>query len=177
MIRKRTRLAADQYRGRRVYFLTLCCARRRPVFRSPVRAGWFTERLAEVAEDLGFLVHAWCVMPDHVHLLVEGATAASDLLAFAKDLKQKTAYAAKRTSRLELWQPRFYDHILRPTDSLDRVAWYIWMNPVRKGLCAEPEQYPFSGSSTVEWKRKQRPIGEWNPPWKQKCAGLKADAT
>jgi hypothetical protein len=40
------------------------------------------------------------------------------------------------------------------------------MNPVRKGMVAEPEQYPFSGSFTVEWPKLAPADTKWLPPWK-----------
>jgi hypothetical protein len=50
----------------------------------------------------------------------------------------------------------FYDRILRATDAVETVAIYIWSNPVRKGLCAQPGQYPYSGSQTIDWIRRAK---------------------
>jgi hypothetical protein len=80
-----------------------------------------------------------------------------------------------------VWQHRPYDHILRPDESREAVAYYIWMNPVRKGLCTRPEEWPFSGSLTVDWKRLLTPPENlWVPPWKREMrrgADLKVGAT
>ena len=78
-------------------------------------------------------------MPDHVHILVEGQESASDLRRFVKALKQRTGFLYQREVHEQLWQKKFYDHILRRNDAPDTVAWYIWMNPVRKGICAQPK--------------------------------------
>jgi hypothetical protein len=67
-----------------------------------------------------------------------------------------------------LWQKKFYDRILRERDSFDGVAGYIWMNPVRKGLCSDPREYPYSGSFAVDWKKMMRPLESWVPEWKAK---------
>ena len=99
--RKRTRLPADQYRGRRWYFVTVCCDRRRTPFSNAARAEWLIARLREMAAAHAFLVHAWCVMPDHLHLLVEGADLASNLLDFLARFKQNTAFEARRRFRSE----------------------------------------------------------------------------
>jgi hypothetical protein len=88
-------------------------------------------------------------------------------LDFVGRFKQQSAHSLKGGSHREVWQRYFYDHILRPRDSADTVAWYIWMNPVRKGLCVQPEDWPFSGSFTLDWKRTPRPEGAWRPPWKK----------
>ena len=171
--RKRIRLPAENYLGDRSYFVTICCYKRKPFFRDADRAHRLLERLRVLAGQHSFRVHAYCIMPDHFHLLVEGSQAESNLLRFINQLKQESAHQEKSRSRFQLWQRYFYDHILRPRDSMEAVAWYIWLNPVRKGLCAEPEDYPLSGSFTAEWKRKTRPAVPWNPPWKDSVgAGL-----
>src|ERR1700676_792204 len=33
----------------------------------------------------------------------------------------------------------------------DSIAWYIWLNPVRKGIVSDAREHPFSGSFTVGW--------------------------
>ncbi len=164
--RKQIRLPAENYLGQRAYFVTLCCHNRKPFFRDTERARHLLERLGNLATEHSFRVHAYCIMPDHFHLLVEGSGADSNLPRFVNQLKQQSAHDEKARSGSQLWQRYFYDHILRPRDSMEAVAWYIWLNPVRKGLCGQPEDYPFSGSLTVEWKRKSRPETAWLPPWR-----------
>jgi len=46
----------------------------------------------------------------------------------------------------KLWQPSFYDHVLRNDEDLPAVARYILNNPVRKGLVDHYTEYVFSGS-------------------------------
>jgi REP element-mobilizing transposase RayT len=107
-------------------------------------------------------------MPDHVHILVAGASETSDLLKFVMSFKQRTASEFIRRTHRPLWQFKYYDHILRGRDSADRVAWYIWSNPVRKGLCLTPTAYAFLGSFTLVGKTMLRgcAVAEWTPPWK-----------
>ena len=169
--RKNIRLASQDYIGRRWYFVTACCDERRRLFARSAVAQWIVTKLRDAAAEHSFRVHAYCVMPDHLHLLVEGHRDTSNLLDFVGSFKHSTAQTWRRRFRSRLWQQKFYDHILRSKDSPDSVAWYIWMNPVRRGLCAHPEEHPHSGSFTLDWKRK-RPSGDvWTPPWKKKSAG------
>lgn len=119
-------------------------------------------------------------MPDHVHLLAAGADDASNLAKFVESFKQATAVEFARGSSGRLWQVKYYVRILRGGDSVDRVAWYIWLNPVRKGLCREPRDYPFLGSFTELGARllKGSVAEPWTPPWKGaglKEAGLRSD--
>ena len=164
--RKKIRLPGSEYWGQKSYFVTICCESRRKVF---AEAGWaerIIQRLLNNAKAHQFAIHAYCAMPDHFHFLAEGRSESSDLIRFVTQFKQQTAHEFGTTHE-RLWQRYFYDHILRGRNGLDAVAWYIWMNPVRKGLCKEPEDYPLSGSMTVEWKRKKRPADPWKPPWKE----------
>jgi putative transposase len=166
--RKNIRLPSTQYLGQRWHFVTICCESRRHVFANPNHARSLIEELRRAASAKSFAVFAYCAMPDHFHLLVQGLAASSNLLAFVKTLKQKTAYEFERKFHRDLWQKKFYDHILRPNDSVEAVAAYIWLNPVRKGLCDTAEDYPFSGSFAVDWKQIVPPSEPWLPSWKKK---------
>lgn len=156
MERKNIRLPMQNYVGQRTYFLTLCCDRRRPAFRSPTLARWIIDNLhKQVSGD--FAILAYCVMPDHVHIVLNGLNHTSDFLRFVKAFKQRTGFHYHKKHRHRLWQPKFYDHILRPKDTLDSVLWYVWWNPVRKNLCTAPGLYPFSGPFTAEWNADNQP--------------------
>jgi putative transposase len=164
--RKQIRLPPDEYLGTSISFVTICCQDRLTVFTDDSRGRAAIEALRRVAQSQRFLVHAYCLMPDHVHFLAEGTAPGSDLLRFVSQWKQQTGYMFRNDVIKGLWQRRFYDHILRGGEQPESVAWYIWMNPVRKGIVGEPHQYPFSGSFTETWPRITVPAKIWNPPWK-----------
>jgi REP element-mobilizing transposase RayT len=91
-------------------------------------------------------------MPDHVHLLVEGRTITSDARRFMNRAKQYSGqYHSQRFGR-GLWQRYGYERVLRTEEAMSDVARYILANPVRAGLVAKPEGYPFSGSVVHELK-------------------------
>jgi putative transposase len=167
LLHKNIRLQPIQYVGQSSYFVTLCCARRRPVFADSKKAEWLVQILRRHSVAHGFAVHAYCVMPDHFHALASGLEPESRLLAFIKNLKQTTSREYRKQFQTTLWQKKFYDHILRPRDEAAGVAAYIWMNPVRKGLCKDPWEYPHSGSFVIDWK-KATPVKAWVPDWKDK---------
>ena len=165
--RKNIRLEAKNYLGQRLYFITLCCTQRRPLLARPAVATWFVEKLRLSAARYGFEIHAYCVMPDHLHFLAEGVAEASNLLQFVASFKQTTAFEFQRRWAQRLWQFKYFDHILRKADALESVAWYIWMNPARKGLCQTAQKYRYSGSFTAAGTKlflgSRR--GNWSPPW------------
>jgi putative transposase len=162
---KNIRLARENYVGQCWLFITLCCANRRKFFISPRICNWFLNILRRDGASHSFGIHAYCLMPDHVHLLLEGLDPASDVLQFMKAVKTKTSAPFQKKMRQPLWQKKFYDHILRHSDSPGDVAWYIWMNPVRAGICQHPNEYPFLGSFTGAWPKTQSPSSSWSPPW------------
>ena len=108
-------------------------------------------------------------MLDHMHLLAAGASEESNLIKFVESFKQETAFEFARRTHRRLWQFKYYDRILRACDAADRVAWYIWLNPVRKGFCRTPADYPFLGSFTELGVKllKGSVAREWTPPWKR----------
>ena len=169
--RKNIRLPAANYLGRRSYFITMCFDRRRRFGANARLARWLTLCLRKHALACEFFVHAYCIMPDHIHVLAVGGSGDSNLVKFVESFKQATAVDFAYRTGQRLWQVKYYDHILRRADAEDRVAWYIWMNPVRKCICRAPGDYPFSGSFTqIGIKLLQNFVPpHWTPPWKKKA--------
>ncbi len=165
--RKPLHLPQDQYVGCRLYFVTICCEKRRKIFANPSNAITLLDDLKSVSQKNNFLLHAYCVMPDHVHILVEGQSINCNLRTYLTELKQKTGYSLREAGQGDLWQKRYYDHILRKAEDSDSIVWYIWMNPVRQGLVNKPEDHAFSGSCTVAWPPNRVKPDEWLPPWKK----------
>lgn len=165
--RESTRLKAFNYIGQKSYFVTICCFRRKTIFLNAELSHWLSGLLRSESVARSFNVHAYCVMPDHLHFLAEGFEATSDLRLLVKGFKIKSSRQYAALTGGILWQMRYYDHILRSPESLQSVATYIWMNPVRKGFVLRPADYPFVGSYTgksmpVEWNDSV-----WCPPWKK----------
>jgi putative transposase len=162
--RKPHRLPLQEYRGQKWYFVTMCSEKRTPIFIDPTVAKWLIEALRKESELHSFLIEAYCVMPDHLHFLTLGVTSSSNFLKFVKSFKQKTAYPYVQKTHSRLWQRNYYDHTLRSNEEPASVAAYIWLNPVRKGLCKDFEKYPYSGSFSKPAKMLPEP--PWTPPWK-----------
>jgi len=167
--RKNIRLPTNRYRVRGMYFVTLCFDGRRRFGANPRLSSWLIATLRKHAAICAFFIHAYCVMPDHMHLLAVGASEESDLIKFIESFKQETAVEFARRTHRCLWQFKYYDRILRASDAADRVAWYIWLNPVRKGISRKALDSPFLGSFTVLGAQMLNGsvACEWTPPWKR----------
>jgi REP-associated tyrosine transposase len=94
-----------------------------------------------------FKILAYCFMPDHLHLLVEGLDECSDLRRFAKMAKQRSGASHARSGSGRLWQEGYWEKVLRIDEDARPVARYIFDNPVRAGLVRSARDYPFLGSS------------------------------
>ena len=169
---KSIRLPLDRYIGTAWFFLTFCCDHRKKIFLHRTRAQWFLAHLRSEALAHSIAIHAYCVMPDHVHLLSQGLAPTANLLQFLALLKQKTGFTYKQETKEQLWQKKSYDHALRSSDPRESVAWYIWLNPVRANLCATPHEYPFSGSLTGAGPSSAPPNEPWYPPWRSQGAPI-----
>jgi putative transposase len=76
------------YVGKYRYFLTFCTHDRRPHFRTTDVVASVRAQILRASTEHQFLSIAYCYMPDHLHLLVEGVTDGADLRIFVKAAKQ-----------------------------------------------------------------------------------------
>jgi len=143
---KPTRLKGFTYTGCHRYFITLRCYNQASYFASGNFTTEALEILKKTAEEKGFHVWAYCFMPNHLHLLVEGKTEDADMTKFAVVFKQKTAFQFRQRHGAKLWQPGYYERVMRKDEATLAVARYIIENPVRKGIVDDYAQYPYSGS-------------------------------
>jgi putative transposase len=116
------------------------------LFADPVKVGIALRQIRRTADEEQFAVLAYCFMPDHVHLVVEGTHETSDLRRFIKVSKQRVAYVL-RTERntCSVWQDGCYERVLRSREATDIVIRYVLENPVRARLVFQAEDYPYSG--------------------------------
>lgn len=146
--RKKIRLDPSAYRQGEVFFVTISTFQRYPWFGThPELAGKAVQLLSDLLAERGTGLYAWCIMPNHVHLLVRDEDIVQ-LVRLFKGRMTPTAHALN--SKRPLWQRSFYDHGLRREESLAEVAKYIWENPVRAGIVDDPADYSWSGSAM--WK-------------------------
>lgn len=145
-----TRLTGVSYVGYQRYFLTFCTARRHPAFESADLVETCLRQFRRAATAEAFAIVAYCFMPDHVHLVVCGMGEASDLQAFMISCKKVTGFEYSRRHRRRLWQPSYYDRVLRDDESTEAVVRYVLENPVRAGLAKEIGEYPFAGSDLYD---------------------------
>jgi putative transposase len=122
------------------------------------RSGSFALRRPEIARLVAgairagdavlqrYRLHAYAVMPNHVHML---ATPSVPSPSWLGPLKGFTAHEANRilgTVGSRFWQDESYDHLVRQGE-FERIKRYIEWNPVRAGIAANPEEFPWCSAA------------------------------
>ncbi len=129
-----------------VCFMTIRAHESRSPFVSPALNRIVLDVLREEQERQNCRVFTYCLMPDHLHFLVSPGIDGISVLRFTEQYKGKaTNRSWKAGWHGKLWQPRFYDHIVRAEEDLYGIAEYILNNPVRKGLAVRSEDWPWAG--------------------------------
>jgi putative transposase len=142
IVSRPTRLPGFDYRGLHAYHVRVATWDRVPSFADAGTVRLVSNRLLQHASMQEFNVISYCFMYDHVHALVIGCSESSDLRAYMKAWKQETAYLFARMTRRRLWQPGYFDRVLRDDESTRSVARYIMENPLRAGLATRVGEYP-----------------------------------
>ena len=146
MFPKRPRIHGFAYTGFHRYSLTICTRTRRPLFTDRELVAAVLLAIQQSASVHHFAIVAYCFMPDHVHIVLNAAAEDADLRRFVSTWKQQSGYAYRKKSGEYLWQPSYFDHVLRNDEDTSRAVRYVLENPVRKGLAQNFGEYPFSGS-------------------------------
>ena len=121
---------------------------RQPVFFSDSDCARYLNTFGEYAERRNISLHAYCLMTNHIHLLVS-ATEQGALSACMQELGRKFV---SNTNRLHsrtggLWEGRFYAGYLEPEGYLLNCMRYIELNPVRAKMFASAGAYRWSSFS------------------------------
>ena len=92
----------------------------------------------------GIKMTAWCMMPNHVHLLIKDPN--NSISNFFKAFGTSFVYWYNRKYNRtgHLFQDRFRSEPIEDSSYLLKAIRYIHMNPVKAGICAMPEEYHYS---------------------------------
>jgi REP element-mobilizing transposase RayT len=115
--------------------------------RQPAVADMIVEAIQYNASILGhYVLHAFVVMPNHVHLLTTPGVALPKLTKSLKGITAKQANAMLGLTGKPFWQEESYDHLVRHEREFGRIRNYIEGNPVRAGLVSEAGEYRWSSA-------------------------------
>jgi len=110
---------------------------------------FYLEHLAEQAKKHGCAVHAYCLMTNHVHLLLTPSKVESVGLLM-KGLGQRYVQYINRTYRRSgtLWEGRFRSCLVQEEHYVLACYRYIELNPLRAGMVEHPAEYRWSSYRT-----------------------------
>ncbi len=106
---------------------------------------FYLEHLADQANKHGCSIHAWCLMTNHVHLLLT-PTKPESVGALMKGLGQRYVQYVNRTYRRSgtLWEGRYRSCLMQEDSYVLACYRYIELNPVRAGMVEHPADYRWS---------------------------------
>lgn len=120
-----------------VYFLTHVTHNHTPLLVD--HFGLWHQAIDIISQVSSFDIIAWVVLPDHVHLLVDPGEENLSLLMRRLKLSFSSLYRRQADLRYgRAWENRFWDHVIRNQDDMNRHIDYIHYNPVKHGLVTDP---------------------------------------
>ena len=130
------------------HFLTFSCYHRLPLLAQLHMQDAFLRALEQMRGRFRMRVYGYVVMPEHIHLLLS-EPAGTMLPKAVQMLKSRVSFQARKEGKrtaggTPFWQARYYDHNVRNDEGFVTQLRYIHRNPVKRGLCAKPEDWPWS---------------------------------
>ncbi len=122
-------------------------------------------RIAQRVEDalkhfdsVKYHLHAWCIMPNHVHVIVtplSGWTLSSILHSWKSFTGHKANALLGRKG--SFWMEEYFDRAIRDENHFMRAVEYIENNPVKAGLCGEAAEWEWSSAGAAQWQARRLP--------------------
>jgi len=105
--------------------------------------------------QLTYWLHVAVVMPDHVHVIFTPY----EQWPISEIMKRVKGNSSRKINVLlgqrgTLWQDESFDRIVRQYEDLRKKCEYVAMNPVRAGLCNDPNDYPWLWREWVEGRKR-----------------------
>ena len=124
------------------FFITSGTYNRRRLFQVERNAELLIETLHHYRAEGRYKLHAFVVMPDHIHLLLTPQETLERAIALIKG-----GFSHRLASKLPVWQRGFTDHRIRDTADFNIRRNYIHQNPVTARLSETAEAYPHSSAN------------------------------
>jgi putative transposase len=153
--------------GSLVYHVLNRANARAPLSDDEVDYRSFTELLAEERARSGMRLLAWCLMPNHWHLVL-WPSADGDLARFVRRLTQRHTQARHRRhgtlGQGHLYQGRYKGFLVQDDAHLVTVCRYVERNPVRAGLVATAADWPHGSLAQRHRRGAARRLDPWPLP-------------
>ena len=172
-----------------IFHITVRGVDRCPIFRTRDDYRFVLALLRRLVRAEGLEVHAYCLMPNHTHAVVEGS-----MEAISRVYHRLNGIHAQRFNELHgrvghLFGDRFHAKVVESDEHLTNACEYVWDNPVRAGLCKTRNAWPWSGrvalppetaghaalpAASVPDTAGDSPLSGLGQPWPKGARGLHA---
>jgi putative transposase len=134
----------------RTFFTTAVTANRRRLFQIERNAELLIRILQDNHEKGRFQLHAYVIMPDHIHLLLTPA----ENVSIEKAMQYiKGGFSFQLKSAFDVWERSFKEHRIKDEQDYFHHLHYIEQNPVRANLSPTADQFPYSSCSSQQIDR------------------------
>jgi len=125
---------------------------------------YYLDNLREWKTELGCKIYAYCLMTNHVHLIIDPGERIENLgLLMKRVAGRQTRYVNKREKRSgSLWEGRYKSSVVSANEYLLACCRYVELNPLRAGMVEDPGQYRWS-SCPVKTGIKEQPWLNFDP--------------
>lgn len=147
------------------YFFTVVTHRRQPVFFTRANINQLYDAFKYTQQRRFFTLNAIVILPDHLHCIWTMPDDDSDFSTRWQMIKTAFSRKVHRQSGSDkpVWQPRFWEHLIRDEQDFHKHLDYIHYNPVKHGYVAQPSKWT---NSTLKKYIKQ---GWYEPNWGQQA--------
>ena len=134
-----------------LYFVTFCTHVRKPLLACEVVHQAFRSA-AERINAAGNAVGRYVIMPDHIHVFLRIGIDGRLSLAVKCLRESITKRLRQDQAAMPVWQPGFFDHLMRSRESYAEKWAYVKENPVRAGLIKQAEEWSYQGEIVeIRW--------------------------
>jgi len=128
------------------FFFTVVTLRRLPVFADEAMVSILRAAFRQVKSKHPFEIDAMVLLPDHLHCIWRLPEGDADYSGRWEMIKKASNWMATVdiNKPVQLWQQRFWEHLIRDEEDWKRHLDYIHFNPVKHGLAKSPAAWPHS---------------------------------
>src|SRR3954454_7856516 len=138
------------------YHLTIRGVARMPIVVDDIDRRRWLRLMRKSASRFRWIVHVYCLMTNHAHLVVEATLEDVSIGMHRLNGIYAQRFNERHDRVGDLYQERFHAKVVRDEKHLEDACAYVLANPLRAGLCATPEDWPWSGLR-VNRRQRRRP--------------------
>jgi len=124
-------------------------SRGEPVFKAEVSVNTFVGLLRLVAERNGLSVYAWCIMPNHYHVVCRSGPVPLSRTFGVVQGRFGQMHNRFAGTRGPLWESRYKAKLVEEESYLYQLIGYVHLNPVAAGLVEDPARWTWSGHREI----------------------------